>query len=89
MTDDARAQLFRQILAWNDDRTLLERMKLHGFWPQDQGLPPDPQDEAAERKQIEAEMRRLRKQQLAGGRSGAGVGGRAETAVAGKQAAAG
>src|SRR5262249_28332721 len=46
---------------------VLERMKLHGFWPANEGLPPDPPAEAAERYSIEKEIAELTKEYEAAG----------------------
>ncbi len=61
MPDNEKARLYRQIVQQTDKQTLLERMRLHGFWPETEGLPQDPPDEAHERAQIQAELTQLRK----------------------------
>ncbi|HYE18850.1 MAG TPA: reverse transcriptase family protein [Tepidisphaeraceae bacterium] len=38
---------------------LLDRMRLHGFWPAGQGLPPDPPEESAERAKLTVELANL------------------------------
>src|SRR5262249_41574283 len=62
MADDEKAKLYKEIVQKADERTVLERMRLHGFWPADQGLPTDPPMEARERTQIETELFRLRRE---------------------------
>lgn len=62
MADDDKAKLYKQ-LSKVDDQVVLERMRLHGFWPWNDGLPPDPPDEAAERAHLEAEIADLLKTQ--------------------------
>jgi retron-type reverse transcriptase len=60
--EDPKARLYRQIVRQTSAETLLRRMRLHGFWPQDEGLPAAPPAEAKERAKIEAELAELRKQ---------------------------
>src|SRR5262245_58151260 len=62
MADDEKAKLYKEIVQNADERTILERMRLHGFWSADRGLPADPPQEAQERTQIEAELFRLRRE---------------------------
>jgi RNA-directed DNA polymerase len=62
MADDEKAKLYKEIVQRADERTVLERMRLHGFWPADRGLPADPPQEAQERTHIEAELFRLRRE---------------------------
>jgi hypothetical protein len=61
--DNEKAKLYHEIVQETDPQTLLERMRLHGFWSAGEGVPQDPADEAAERARIEAEMAQLRKTQ--------------------------
>ena len=42
MADNEKAKLYQEIVQKADERTVLERMRLHGFWPADRGLPVDP-----------------------------------------------
>jgi retron-type reverse transcriptase len=63
MADDDKAKLYHEIVQQTDKQSLLERMRLHGFWPDREGVPQDPPDEASERARIEAEMAQLRKTQ--------------------------
>src|SRR5262245_51062450 len=60
MAQDEKAKLYREIVQRASPTRILERMKLHGFWPARQPLPKDPPDEQKERASIEAEMARLR-----------------------------
>jgi RNA-directed DNA polymerase len=62
MAEDEKAKLYKEIVQRADERTVLERMRLHGFWPADRGLPTDPPQEAQERTHIEAELFRLRRE---------------------------
>jgi retron-type reverse transcriptase len=62
MAEDDKRKLYRQIVRQADPHLILERMRVHGFWPADQPLPEDPADEAAERAAIEAELQTLRRQ---------------------------
>jgi retron-type reverse transcriptase len=61
MPDNEKAELYRRIVQQTDEQTLLERMRVHGFWPTREKLPEEPPDEAAERARIQAEMAKLRK----------------------------
>jgi RNA-directed DNA polymerase len=61
MADD-QARLYSLIVRSTPEQVLLERMRLHGFWPPDEGLPPEPADQAAERARIEAELATLQQQ---------------------------
>jgi len=62
MADDEKSRLYRRITHLPPS-VVLERMRIHGFWPAGQGLPPDPAGEAAERAQLEKELAELRQQQ--------------------------
>jgi RNA-directed DNA polymerase len=66
MADDEKAKLYRRISSANI-HLVLARMRVHGFWPAGQGLPPDPDDEAALRAAIEKEIGELRGTAIAGG----------------------
>lgn len=65
MSDDERARLYRQIVQSTSDEFLVERMRMHGFWPAGRGLPSDPPDEVRERREIENEIAELRRQHAA------------------------
>ena len=39
MADNEKAKLYQEIVQKADERTVLERMRLHGFWPADRPLP--------------------------------------------------
>lgn len=56
---DEKSKLYKQLVAGANDAAVLERMRVNGFWPQDQGLPTDPAAEAAERARVESELRKL------------------------------
>jgi ADP-ribosylglycohydrolase/fructose-1,6-bisphosphatase/inositol monophosphatase family enzyme/retron-type reverse transcriptase len=60
MSDDEKSRLYKQIVRQTPEFVLLERMRVHGFWPAGHGLPPDPPGEQAERGRIEAELETLR-----------------------------
>ena len=62
MANDDKARLYRQIVQQTDEYTLLERMRLHGFWPEGASIPQDPPPEAAERARVVKELADLRKQ---------------------------
>jgi RNA-directed DNA polymerase len=66
MADDEKAKLYRRITGANI-HLVLARMRVHGFWPAGEGLPPDPADEAAARAAIEKEIAELRGTAIAGG----------------------
>jgi retron-type reverse transcriptase len=61
MADNDKARLYRDIVKQTDDHTLLEQMRLQGFWPEREGLPIDPAAEIEERARIEKELANLRK----------------------------
>src|SRR3954471_20121727 len=61
MAESEKAKLYREIVQHTDEQTLVQRMRLHGFWPERQALPQDPPEEAAERARLEAEIAQLRK----------------------------
>ena len=63
MADSEKANLYNEIVRRTSDQVMLERMRLHGFWPAREGVPPDPPDEAAERALIDAEIAELRRLQ--------------------------
>ncbi len=58
--EDEIARLYKR-LARLDDAVVLQRMQAHGYWPAQTGFPPDPSDEANERREIEAELARIGK----------------------------
>lgn len=57
--DDPKKKLYRRIVRANP-HLVLARMRLHGFWPANEGLPAAPPAEEAEQKAIEAELAKLR-----------------------------
>jgi retron-type reverse transcriptase len=61
MAESEKAKLYREIVQQTDEQTVVQRMRLHGFWSEGQPLPQDPPGEVAERSRIEAEMAQLRK----------------------------
>ncbi len=63
MADDEKSKLYKQVIQRASNELMLDRMRMHGFWPQDEPLPPDPPAEANERKEIEAELEKLRESQ--------------------------
>jgi len=63
MAENDKTRLYRQIVQQSTDETVVARMRLHGFWPEREGLPQDPPSEVSERDQIEAELADLRKTQ--------------------------
>src|SRR5205814_9240672 len=62
MAESEKAKLYNEIVRRTSDKVMLERMRLIGFWPAGEGLPPVPADEAAERATIDAEIAELRRQ---------------------------
>src|SRR5256886_17680616 len=58
MADDEKAKLFRRLYTANL-HAVLERMRVHGFWPTGVELPKDPANEAKERAQLEQELSSL------------------------------
>lgn len=63
MDAKAKANLYRRISSANL-HLVLARMQVHGFWPEGQGLPPDPADEAAARAAIEKEIAALQNESV-------------------------
>src|SRR5262245_64057033 len=63
MAESEKAKLYNEIVRRTSDKVMLERMRLFGFWPAGEGLPPTPAEEAAERAKIEAEIAELRRVQ--------------------------
>lgn len=63
---DEKKKLYQRISRANP-HTILERMRVHGFWPSDRGFPPDPPDEAAERAKLEKELQKLHETAFQGG----------------------
>ena len=62
MADDEKARLYHHLVQQTDEQTLLERMRLHGFWPERQPLPEEPPGQAEERARLEAEIAQVRKE---------------------------
>lgn len=60
MSDSQKAFIYRTISSEANVYRVLQRMRVNGFWPSNQGLPEDPPDEARRRVAIEAELQRLR-----------------------------
>lgn len=60
MAKDEKSKLYRQVVRV-DEWLVVERMRVHGFWPDGEGPPGDPPDEAAERARVEAKLAELRK----------------------------
>ncbi len=58
-SDEEKAKLFKRLYGASL-HTVMERMRVHGFWPTGVGLPADPPDEAKERAQVQAELTSLR-----------------------------
>jgi RNA-directed DNA polymerase len=56
---EAKAQAIRDRVERANDYRVLNRMRVHGFWPKDRGLPEDPPDEAKERLELEAKKQTL------------------------------
>jgi RNA-directed DNA polymerase len=52
---DDKARLYNRITQVHH-AIVLDRMRVNGFWPSSQGLPPDPAPEAQERKLLEADL---------------------------------
>jgi hypothetical protein len=62
--DEAKAKLFKRLYGANR-HAVLERMRVHGFWPTGVALPQDPADEVKERSRIESELKELQVTQTA------------------------
>ncbi|MFC1609375.1 reverse transcriptase domain-containing protein [Myxococcota bacterium] len=61
MEEQEKKALYKRIAAVPDEM-LLERMRAYGYWASGVPIPEDPTDEATERKRIEAQIDKLRKQ---------------------------
>jgi len=59
--DDEKVKLYKQIVRQANESLVLERMRVHGFWPSGAPMPPDPPEEVKERAGIEHELTKLRK----------------------------
>lgn len=66
MDKDEKAKLYRRITRANM-HLVLARMRVHGFWPAGEGLPPDPPNEVEARAAIEKEIAKLRGEAVTGG----------------------
>lgn len=64
MASDEKSKLYREIVRRVDEDTILDRMAVHGFWPEGQPLPPDPPEETKERAQIEGDLQKLKRESL-------------------------
>ncbi len=62
---DAKAEAIRSRVERANAHRVLNRMRVHGFWPKNQGLPPDPPDEAQERVELLAKKEALTAQAFA------------------------
>jgi RNA-directed DNA polymerase len=60
VAEDEKSKLYKLIVRRTDEYILLDRMRVHGFWPEDEGLPADPPAEAQERSKIQADLTKLR-----------------------------
>lgn len=58
-TLEAKAQAIRDRVERANDYRVINRMRVHGFWPKDKGLPEDPVDEAKERLELDAKKQTL------------------------------
>jgi RNA-directed DNA polymerase len=59
--NNEKKQLYHRLVTQGIPSAILERMRLHGFWPTGVEVPPDPPDEAKERARLEAELAQLAK----------------------------
>lgn len=64
MADNEKSRLYKRIVQQSSDWLVLERMRMHGFWPKGQALPEDPPDESIERNEIESELKQLRQKHV-------------------------
>ena len=60
MSESQKAFIYRTISSEANVFRVLQRMRVNGFWPSNQGLPDDPPEELRRRAAIEAELQRLR-----------------------------
>ena len=61
--DDAKAKLYKQVVQQANEQTVLQQMRIYGFWPRHVLVPPDPPDEVGERLGIDeiAELQKTQK----------------------------
>src|SRR5579883_3373586 len=59
MAEDEKKKLYRRIAGANP-HLVLQRMRVHGFWPVGVALPTPPPEEVEERRKIDAELDALR-----------------------------
>ena len=59
---DEKAKLYHQLVLRVGEERLLHEMRVHGFWPWNEEIPPDPPAEVAESKSLEAEIANLQQQ---------------------------
>ncbi len=59
MAETDKEKLFKRLIRQASEARVLERMRVSGFWPVGQGLPPDPAQEQEERGRIEKEIEEL------------------------------
>lgn len=57
MNAEEKRRLYQRITKGLSDHLVLQRMRLHGFWPKDEDLPPDPPAEREERRLLEEKLR--------------------------------
>ncbi len=62
MAESEKARLYKEIVQKTDDQTLLEQMRLYGFWPESENIPEETPEEKAERAKIQKELEKLQKQ---------------------------
>lgn len=62
MAIDPKAALYRRLVREVSDSAAVERMRVNGFWPSNQGLPKDPPAEVKERAEIEGEIAKIQSQ---------------------------
>jgi retron-type reverse transcriptase len=65
VADDEKSKLYRRIVQQTPEHILLQRMRVHGFWPAAEPLPEDPPEEIKEREKIEAEIAQLQQAHFA------------------------
>lgn len=60
-----KAKLYKKVVAQADEYTIVERMRMLGFWSEHLEIPEDPVDEDEERRELEYKINELRKQSTA------------------------
>ncbi len=64
MSESEKAKLYKRLIQQSNDWLVLRRMRELGFWSEGEPLPADPPEEIGERAKIEAEIAKLRQEEI-------------------------